>query len=36
MDRLTKDRIAKLLDELLRHGVPTHLIQQIVIWMKSQ
>lgn len=36
MDKLTKDRVAKLLDELLRHGVPLILIEYITDWMKKQ
>lgn len=36
MNRTTLDRIAMLIDEMLRRGVPKDVVQPIIDWLKDQ
>lgn len=36
MDKVTLDRIAMLIDEMLRKGVPKDVVQPIINWLMDQ
>lgn len=36
MNQVTLERIAKLVDEMLRKGVPKDVVQPIIDWIRDQ